>query len=147
MFLKRSSSRLAGGCTLVPKASLNKQTIRLTPYVLPVSLDTYRIPVVDAHGSHLFWASESQAHQLVATHQVALIRRHGRTIALRAVPDATETILEDAGRGSALGGSRYADRNESSDNPPGVWKLRRLMRDRWLYNDGVLLRPLGLEYP
>lgn len=124
---------------LVPKASLNKQTIRLTPYVLPVSLDTYRIPVVDQAGQHLFWANEQDAHRLVAAHQVTLIRRHGRTIALRAVSDAKEAILEAAGRGSALGGSRYADRNESADNPPGVWRLRKLVRDRWLYNDGVLI--------
>ena len=107
--------------------------------ILLMQNNSYRIAVLDASGAHLFWASEQDAHNLVAKHQVTLIRRHGRTIALRAVPDATEAILEDlAGRGSALGGSRYADRNESADNPPGVWRLRRLMRDRWLYNDGVL---------
>ena len=102
-------------------------------------MNPYRIAVLDASGAHLFWATETQAHDLVAKHQVTLIRRHGRTIALRAVADAQEAILELAGCGSALGGSRYADRNESSDNPPGVWKLRRLVRDRWLYNDGVLV--------
>ena len=102
-------------------------------------MNPYRIAVLDASGVHLFWANEQDAHRLVAAHQVTLIRRHGRTIALRAVADAKEAILEDyAGRGSALGGSRYADRNESADNPPGVWKLRRLVRNRLLYNDGVL---------
>ena len=102
-------------------------------------MNPYRIAVLDASGAHLFWANEQDAHRLVAAHQVTLIRRRGRTIALRAVPDAKEAILEEAaGRGSALGGSRYSDCNESADNPPGVWKLRRLMRDRWRYNDGVL---------
>lgn len=98
----------------------------------------YKIAVLDASSTHLFWATETQAHELVASHKVTLVRRRGRTIALRAVPDAIPEILESAGRGSALGGSRYSDRNESTDNPSGVWKLRKLACDRALYNDGLL---------
>ena len=91
-------------------------------------MNPYRIAVLDASGAHLFWASEQKAHELVAAHQVTLIRRHGRTIALRAVSDATEAILENAaGRGSALGGQRYSHCRETHENPPRVWMLRRLV--------------------
>lgn len=134
--------RLAGGCALVPKASLNKQTIRLTSQVLYVSQPMrnmcYLMPVVDASNVHLFWANEDEAHELVKAHKVTLVRCRRRTVALRAVSGAVPELLELAGRGSALGGSRYSDNSESSDNPQGVWRLRKLARDRTLYNDGVL---------
>ena len=94
----------------------------------------YRIAVLDESGAHLFWASEEHAKDLVKAHQVTLIRRHGRTVALRAVCGVVEDILELAGKGTALGGVRYSDNYESEDNPAGVWTLRRLAGDRALYN-------------
>ena len=94
--------------------------------------------MLDDSDVHMFWASEIFARQLVREHKVSLIRRGNRTIALRAVAGACAEILELAGRGSALGGARYSDQREAPDNPQGVWRLRRLMRDPALYR-GVLV--------
>lgn len=99
----------------------------------------YRIAVLDGEGVHLLWASESFARDLIRDHKVSLIRRGNRTIALRAVIGAREEILELAGRGTALGGTRYSHKQETAENPPGVWALRKLLHERRLYNDGVLL--------
>ena len=102
------------------------------------SVPSYRISVLDDEDCHLFWASESFARELIREHKVTLIRHGNRTVALRSVAGAREEILELAGRGTALGGVRYAHRRETHENPPGVWTLHRLHRDRDLYQ-GVLL--------
>lgn len=94
----------------------------------------YRIAVLDDSDCHLFWASESFARELIREHKVNLIRRGNRTVALRSVAGARAEILELAGRGTALGGVRYSHQRETPENPPGVWTLRRLARDRGLYN-------------
>jgi hypothetical protein len=98
----------------------------------------WRIAVLDDDDRHMFWASESFAHELVREHKVTLIRRNNRTVALRSVAGAREEILELAGRGTALGGTSYTHHHETPENPPKVWTLKRLCRDQKLYN-GVLL--------
>lgn len=96
----------------------------------------WRIAVLDDDDRHMFWASESFAHELVREHKVTLIRRNNRTVALRSVAGAREEILELAGRGTALGGTRYVHRYETPENPPGVW----------MFNKRVLASLHGIRY-
>lgn len=82
--------------------------------------------MLDDFDAHMFWASETLARDLVREHKVSLIRHNNRTVALRAVPGAIEEILELAGRGTALGGTRYSHDHETRENPPRVWTFTRL---------------------
>lgn len=92
---------------------------------MPALSVSYRISVLDDSDRHMFWASESFARELVREHKVTLIRRGNRTIALRSVAGAREEILELAGRGTALGGTRYSHNHETPENPPKVWTLKK----------------------
>jgi len=93
-----------------------------------MSTSIERVAVVDEAGVHLFWADEERAHELLVERKVHLVRRGGRARVLVARPDvAAPLTLRLEGRGSALGGLRTSDKRETEDNPPNVWRLRRLL--------------------
>ena len=100
-----------------------------TPPRPEVYLSSDRIAVVDLEGQIVFWATETDARQLVQKGQATVIRKKGRVRFLRATSafDQAHRNL-CGGRGDGLHLQRYSHNHETPENPEKVWVLRRLAK-------------------
>ena len=82
----------------------------------------YRLSVVDAAGTHLFWVDDEKARLLIKERKVEILRTKRRVRALRAI----KPVLEMRGSPSSLHGAAYSHDRETEDNPNGCWMLVRI---------------------
>lgn len=89
--------------------------------VTVATIDVYpeRTRVMNADGSHAFWADPDRAHHLVARRNVEVFRsRNGRIRALRLIDPSAERRPTT----TRLGHWITSSCRESEQNPPGVWQ-------------------------
>jgi hypothetical protein len=99
-----------------------------TPYVFAPIPEGFSdlIPVLDPLGSFLFFADETLARQLVAKHQVRIVRPKKQNTAKKQQVRALQALgpLDDVPAGLICSQNRYfgiPNQRETDVNPPWVW--------------------------